>query len=320
MRFNKWQIRVIAIIICYVLPIAILLGEWSLKCNGYLRLIMDIDIGILIYLFYRCNTWELSCVFYRDIYVLIYVIITIFQVVTGNYDTKFSESDKWIGIFAIVESVLLLYVFYTVRKAMKKPKQCMQLDFPYQNGKFLITDAGDGAHSAFVNYHYKSVVHGAHNIQNSMRYAVDIVKINRLGRSAKTILRKNKEDYASFGETIYCPLDGEVVNVVDGIQDNEPFPGMKNLKYNIGNRVVVKNKEYYLILGHFKNGSVRVKKGDAIKRGDVLGCSGCSGLSPRPEIHMQLVKSDTGEYWMGEGVPFVFEDDRYPVKNMVFKR
>lgn len=319
MLFKQWQIRIITLFICYILPCTLLVGQALFHCNGYVMLMIDVNVGLLIYLFYRCNSWELSCLFLRNVYLAAYLAVTIWKTFTATYSSVLTAANYYALILNIVLLLILFRIFYKVRKALKKPETLYKLQFPYKDGTFLVSDAGDGACSSLVNYHYKSVVHSSRSLQNSMRYAVDIVKMNRFGRTAKTLLRKQNKDYESFDEKIYCPLAGEVVEAVDGIPDNTPFPGIQNMNYSVGNHVVIRQQNYYLILGHFKNGSVRVKKGDKVSAGDLLGCSGCSGLSPRPEIHIQLVKSSTDSFWQGAGVPFLFNDTIYPIKNLTIK-
>jgi murein DD-endopeptidase MepM/ murein hydrolase activator NlpD len=45
----------------------------------------------------------------------------------------------------------------------------------------------------------------------------------------------------------------------------------------------------YSHLVHLKKGSLRVKKGDKVKQGDVLALVGNSGLSNVPHLHYELV-------------------------------
>lgn len=317
MQFNWWQIKVVSFVLCYVLPIASLVFEITLKGNGFVLLISIINIGILIYLLYRCNQWELGGLYLRTVYIISYIGITIYKSFSVRYSSCLDNKDYIMLICSFLIFLVLIYVLYKVRLAIQPPKNCVELRFPYCNGTYMISDGGDGLISNLVNYHCKSMTHTKYNIQDSMRYAVDIVKLNRYGTTSKTILRRHKEDYESFGEKVYCPLQGEVIKVVDGITDNNPFPGIKNLSYNVGNRIVIKKQNYYLVIGHFKNGSIVVKEGDLVEKGDFLGCSGCSGMSPRPEMHMQLMLSKDGDYWHGEGIPIIFEGAIYPIKNLV---
>jgi len=57
---------------------------------------------------------------------------------------------------------------------------------------------------------------------------------------------------------------------------------------------------------HMQKGSVRVKKGDKVKRGDVIGLLGNSGDSFGPHLHFQL--QDGPELFKYTSLPFEFAD------------
>lgn len=95
------------------------------------------------------------------------------------------------------------------------------------------------------------------------------------------------EDYYCYNKTILCPADGEIVNILDGIPDNKI--GQVNLEQNWGNSLVIRHDySFYSQLSHFKDGSFKVKKGDMVKKGEVLGICGNSGRSPYPHLHFQF--------------------------------
>jgi hypothetical protein len=204
--------------------------------------------------------------------------------------------------------------------ASSKPKNVLNMEFPFKNGKYLITDGGDGYLSALINYHYKSTTHNQHGTQKSMRYAVDIVKMGSHNRAISGLIAfSNNSDYIIFHETIISPIDGVVVKVNDGVINNNPFPGKGKLPYNLGNYVVIKNEDYYIIMGHMEKESILIKEGDYIHTGDEIGLIGNSGLTPRPHLHMQVSKCKDGNYWYAEGVPVIFNQRFYPVKNCVIE-
>ena len=100
-------------------------------------------------------------------------------------------------------------------------------------------------------------------------------------------------------------MDGTIIKVSNDIDDNQPFSG--NYPYNTGNTVVIKNGNYYLLAGHLKKGSICVKEGDSVFRGDLLAQCGNSGMSERPHLHMQLMKSYDQNYWKGTGVNMIYK-------------
>lgn len=134
-----------------------------------------------------------------------------------------------------------------------------------------------------------------------MLYATDIVRL--ADRGSKFMPAENI-DYPVFGQDVYCPVQGSVLKVVNDIEDNVPFSG--NYPYNTGNTVVIKNRNYYLLLGHLKKGSIAVKPGDHVNLNDKIGECGNSGMSERPHLHMQLMKCDDDDYWKGLGINITY--------------
>lgn len=127
------------------------------------------------------------------------------------------------------------------------------------------------------NYHVES---------RAQKNAFDLVITDAQGKSFKNDGKKN-EDYYAFGKELIAPCDGEVVLVVDGIKDN--IPGEMNPVYIPGNTVVIKtgNNEF-LFFAHFKQQSIKVKQGQKVKKGEVLGLCGNSGNSSEAHLHFHI--------------------------------
>jgi murein DD-endopeptidase MepM/ murein hydrolase activator NlpD len=70
----------------------------------------------------------------------------------------------------------------------------------------------------------------------------------------------------------------------------------------------------YSVLAHLKLGSVRVKVGQKVMPGTMIGRCGNSGNSPVPHLHIHL--QNTPVIFGGEGLPMQFQDyvaDKKPV-------
>ncbi|MCK5906011.1 MAG: M23 family metallopeptidase, partial [Flavobacteriales bacterium] len=95
------------------------------------------------------------------------------------------------------------------------------------------------------------------------------------------------EDYYCYNKPVVASADGTVVELFDGIEDN--VIGEVNTIQNWGNSLVVKHSDYlYSQISHLKNGSFKVKKGDFVKKGELLATVGNSGRSPYPHLHFQF--------------------------------
>lgn len=94
-------------------------------------------------------------------------------------------------------------------------------------------------------------------------------------------------DYYCFDKNIIAPADGIVEAVVDDVEDNPV--SIRNLEKNWGNTIIIKHAEFlYSKLSHLKLGSILPKKGDWVKKGEIIAKLGNSGNSPYPHLHFQL--------------------------------
>jgi len=168
-----------------------------------------------------------------------------------------------------------------------------------------------GGDTKELNYHVSTP---------AQKNAFDIVITDAKGNSYKTDGKTN-EDYYAFGKELIAPCDGEVVLVVDGVKDN--VPGQMNT-YNVGgNMVIIKtaNNEY-LVFCHFKHQSIKVKEGQKIKQGELLGLCGNTGNSSEAHLHFHIQNIE--DLNTATGVKCYFEkltvngevkQDYSPVKN-----
>jgi murein DD-endopeptidase len=142
----------------------------------------------------------------------------------------------------------------------------------------------------------------------SQRFAIDWVQIYPDGKTFHGDLSDNK-NYRAYGNEIHAVADGIVTATKDGIQQNTP--GAKSLAVPItletigGNHVIMEiGNGLCAFYAHMVQGSVRVKVGDNLRRGDVLGLLGNSGNSSEPHLHFQIcnASSELGS----EGLPYAF--------------
>ena len=127
---------------------------------------------------------------------------------------------------------------------------------------------------------------GPHTHQGDWRHAWDFVIADEKGEQYKDA-GDFPEDYFCYGKNIISPGAGYIEEVVDTIDDNKI--GTANLQENWGNSIVIKHADYlYSQVSHLKKGSIKVKKGDFVTQGQVIGQVGNSGRSPYPHLHFQV--------------------------------
>lgn len=98
-------------------------------------------------------------------------------------------------------------------------------------------------------------------------------------------------DYYCYNLPVSAVLDGEIVEVIDGVPENKV--GQVNINKNWGNTIIIDHGEgLFSATSHLYADSVKVKKGEKVKKGDMLATCGNSGRSPYPHIHFQFQKTD----------------------------
>lgn len=177
------------------------------------------------------------------------------------------------------------------------------LTFPLHDGTYYIAQGGN---SAIVNHH---------NPVAAQRYALDVVKLNRLGSRASGIYPTDLERYVIFRAPVHSPCDGTVVFAVDGLPNQTPPAADR--ENPPGNYVVIVCTGVSVLLAHLHTGSVTVEAGDTVSTGQQLGRVGNSGNTSEPHLHMHAFRSTSGEPLRGDGVPILF-DGRFAIRNAIF--
>ncbi len=158
-------------------------------------------------------------------------------------------------------------------------------------------------------------------------YAVDVLLANPPGTSATVPWRggfARPETFASFGRPVHAVADGTVVRVVSGRRDHRARTSWPALAYLmtvealrdlggpgavVGNHVVVDHGDgVFSLVAHLRRGSARVRPGQRVVTGDVLGDVGSSGNTSEPHLHVQLM--DRPQPLRAAGIPFRWRDAR----------
>ena len=118
--------------------------------------------------------------------------------------------------------------------------------------------------------------------------------------------------YYSYGKPVLAVANGTVVRVKDGIPNNPPgHTGAESLKLSLetiaGNLVVLDlGQGQFAYYAHLQPGSLRVKAGQRVKRGQLLALVGNSGSSFEPHLHFEVTTSSTP--MVGEGLPYLLDE------------
>lgn len=127
---------------------------------------------------------------------------------------------------------------------------------------------------------------GEHTHKDDWGYALDFEILDEDRKSYRQT-GQSLEDYYCYGKPVTAPLDGWIEEIHNGVEDNEV--GKINVTKNWGNSVVIKHFEgFYSKMSHLRFDSIKVTKGQFVKKGEVLASCGNSGRSPYPHLHFQL--------------------------------
>jgi hypothetical protein len=143
----------------------------------------------------------------------------------------------------------------------------------------------------------------------AQRYAIDWMQLDDQGR----LIHGDPSDvhsYTAYGADVLAVANGTVVATLDTLDEqvppNLPDPKTITVQNVLGNHVVLDiNNGLFAFYAHLQKGSVRVKLGDQVKRGEVLGKLGNSGNTSAPHLHFHLV--DGASAISSNGLPYVID-------------
>jgi murein DD-endopeptidase len=135
------------------------------------------------------------------------------------------------------------------------------------------------------------------------RFAIDFIELPPQGGLARDP-KARPTTGNGWGADVLAVADGTIVTAQDGVPDGMPQPVAPEIAS--GNYVVLDlGSARFAFYEHLQRGSVRVKRGDKVRRGEVLaklGSSGSSSIGPHLHFHV----ADANQTLAAEGLPFVF--------------
>jgi len=155
-------------------------------------------------------------------------------------------------------------------------------------------------------------------------FAIDFVPVDEAGRTApitfRSLLRPEPaERFPGFGRPILAPVPGVIVGALRTAPDHPSFRGLPSVGYALiqrrraasgwealaGNHVMIEMGDGSVVaVCHLRHDSVRVKLGQRVRVGEVLGRCGNSGNSTEPHVHVQAI--DRTDVSRASAVPITF--------------
>ena len=171
---------------------------------------------------------------------------------------------------------------------------------PLQGDRWL---AADGC--CLARRHVRAFQPYGGGLFTSQRFAIDWERLDADGRlftGDKRVLT----NWEGYGENILAVADGTVVRAIDGLPNQVPgaLPeGITPLEAD-GNAVFLRLRDGRIVFyAHMIPGSVTVREGDRVVRGQLLGKVGNSGNSSAPHLHLHVV--DRNAIFGADGLPYV---------------
>jgi hypothetical protein len=169
--------------------------------------------------------------------------------------------------------------------------------------------------------------HTGHRWAIPGEFALDIARLGGDGLSHKGDGTRF-EDYYAYGAEVLAAADGRVIGMVNDqpedtaamqrpdesqdayfarLQKDQAGRFDKSMTAVTGNYVMIDHgKSEYSLSAHLQPGSVRVRVGDQVKAGDVIGKLGSSGNSTEPHLHFHIC--DSNDPLMSAGIPVNFSN------------
>jgi len=186
----------------------------------------------------------------------------------------------------------------------------IDLTFPLRGGRFVVANGGS---NALVNAHVGTLDDPRFAPVRGQAYALDIVAVNAIGVRAFGLLPADPNRYVIFGMPVHAPCAGVVSQTENTLPDLSP--PQTDPRNPAGNNVMIDCGGFTLLLAHLRQGSVRVRPGQRLANGDLVGSVGNSGNSDEPHLHVHAQGPGTGALMLG-GEPLSMRfDGRLPVRN-----
>lgn len=282
--------------------------QWRSRSPNRGIWLADTAAKILFFaMLFLIGRWDIYGYYLRFIIPVLFLLIVVksyFQVKHLPWRlSKTNAIEKFtIGVHFMVAVIFSSFLFSAL-KGYYYPAHAINLSSPFKNGTYYVVHGGN---STQINYH---------NSHLSQAYALDIEKLNRIGTRASGITPEELNQYEIYGETIYSPCAGKIINVVDGVKElapNQMNDQTKNYrtKNPEGNSVIIQCKSAEVHIAHMIPRSIKVKQGQQIRDGMVIGKVGNSGNTSEPHLHIHAEKK-------GKGIPVLF-DGRFLKRNNLF--
>lgn len=241
------------------------LGAWLVEAG------FTVATLTALYLFGRWDVVGVPLRYWVGVPCLVGAILSVVRVYDRPLSTEEGIRWRW---SPVLEGTFFTVVLIWGLAGYWPERSPVDLAPPLRGGSYYVAHGGG---TAPVNYHSAA--------STSQRYAVDVNQLNGWGLRAEGLAPDRLEAYAIYGDTVYSPLTGTVIEAVDRWPD-QLSPDDQPPE---GNHVWLRRDSLYVVLAHLKQGSVRVTEGERVEAGQPIARIGHTGNTTEPHLHLHAV-------------------------------
>jgi murein DD-endopeptidase MepM/ murein hydrolase activator NlpD len=183
-------------------------------------------------------------------------------------------------------------------------RPALVLSAPFTGGPWVAINGPSN-----VSGHRRTAVPLDGEARIAQRFATDWIKLGPDGLAFHGDSSVNANWYGHGAEVI-AVADAKVVATKDGIIENVPFSPTMAVPITLetvgGNHVILDLcVGRYAFYAHLQQGSLKVRVGDRVRRGQSIGLLGNTGNSTAPHLHFHV--TDGNSPLGSEGLPFLFD-------------
>jgi hypothetical protein len=192
-------------------------------------------------------------------------------------------------------------------------RPAIDLACPLGPGRYLVANGGS---RQVVNAHLATAGSEPRFLPwRGQSYGVDLVEVDLLGRRASGLAPQNLAEYRIYGQLVLAPCGGTISAAADDRPDMQPGLRDPDRSRLPGNFVLLQCGDIEVLLAHLQPGSVRVRAGEAVQRGDLLGFVGNSGNTDEPHLHVSAERRYAGMPLVGGDPVWMTIGGRFLVRN-----
>jgi hypothetical protein len=166
--------------------------------------------------------------------------------------------------------------------------------------------------------HRMSLLTADGRLANNQRFAIDWLRLTADGQFYSGDKTEN-ESYANYDQNIYAVADGTITSILDDVDTNapgvlpanDPVLAPKLTVENVDGNHIIQDigGGLYAMYAHLIPGSMTVKPGDTVTKGQVIAKLGNTGNSNAPHLHFQIMNDPV--QFRSDGMPYVIDSFTY---------